>query len=38
MAFPSSRPHGPAAGTYRIGITWSGYCPVLVVLEKMDIE
>lgn len=29
---------GPAAGTYRIGITWSGYCPVPVVLEKMDVE
>lgn len=29
---------GPAAGTYRVGIVWSGYCPVPVVLEKMDVE
>lgn len=29
---------GPAAGTYRIGVTWSGYCPVPVLLEKMDVE
>lgn len=29
---------GPAAGTYRVGIIWSGYCSVPVVLEKMDVE
>ncbi len=29
---------GPAAGTYRVGVSWSGYCPVPVLLEKMDIE
>lgn len=29
---------GPAAGTYRVGVTWSGYCPVPVLLEKIGIE
>jgi hypothetical protein len=29
---------GPAAGTYRVGVSWSGYCPVPVLLEKLEIE
>jgi hypothetical protein len=29
---------GPAAGTYRVGVVWSGYCSVPVLLEKLDIE
>lgn len=29
---------GPAAGTYRVGVTWSGYCSVPVLLEKLEIE
>jgi hypothetical protein len=32
------RVKGPAAGTYRMGVMWSGYCPVPVVLEKIEIE
>lgn len=29
---------GPAAGTYRVGVLWSGYCSVPVLLEKIEIE
>lgn len=29
---------GPAAGTYRVGVVWSGYCSVPVLLEKLDVE
>lgn len=29
---------GPAAGTYRVAVLWSGYCPVPVVLDELDVE
>jgi hypothetical protein len=32
------RVSGPQAGTYRIAVQWSGYCPVPVVLEKLELH
>ncbi len=29
---------GPRAGSYRMAVQWSGYCPVPVVLEKLELH